>query len=103
MLAVGYLARKFIEYRRSAGRKKQEPRMGSILPFIEPGHAFDPESIQVLSAAYDRAMRELHDNGQPVLVQEIVARRIIQLAARGERDPERLSETALASLGVKRD
>ena len=64
-----------------SGRKKREPRMGSILQFIEPGHAFDPESIQVLSAAYDRAMRELHDNGQPVLVQEIVAKRIIQLAA----------------------
>jgi hypothetical protein len=83
--------------------QKREPRMGSILQFIEPSHAFDPESIQVLSAAYDRAMRELHDNGQPVLVQEIVAKRIIQLAARGERDPERLSETALASLGIKRD
>jgi hypothetical protein len=48
-------------------------------------------------------MRELHDNGQPVLVQEIVAKRIIQLAARGERDPERLSESALASLGIKRE
>ena len=77
--------------------------MGSILQFIEPGHAFDSESVQVLSAAYDRAMRELHDNGQPVLVQEIVAKRIIQLAARGERDPERLSDAALASLGIKRD
>ena len=77
--------------------------MGSILQFIEPGHAFDPESIQVLSAAYDRAMRELHDNGQPVLVQEIVAKRIIQLGGTWRARPERLSETALASLGIKRD
>ena len=61
--------------------------------------AFDPETI--LEAAYEKARRSLHDKGQPALVQEIIAQRIIAAAQTGERNPEKLCETALTALGNK--
>jgi hypothetical protein len=58
-------------------------------------HAFDPEMIGVLCDAYAKACKLLHDSGQPQLVNEIIARRIITLAMQGERDPEKLSDGAV--------
>jgi hypothetical protein len=55
-----------------------------------------------ISEAVELACKSLHDTGQPAIVREVIALRIVQLAAAGERDPERLSATALASLGVIR-
>ena len=45
----------------------------------------------------------LHDKGQPALVQEVIARRIIEIAKAGERDPNRICERVLADLGLQRD
>ena len=56
--------------------------------------------LAVLVDAYGLAMRALHDRGQPEMVREIIAKRIIKLAATGERDPERLSRAALAAIGL---
>jgi hypothetical protein len=61
--------------------------------------AFDPEATEAMMEAYDRACRSMHDWGQPVIIREIIAKRIIQLAARGEQDPDQLCEQALRSLG----
>ena len=63
--------------------------------------AFDPETIRTLGDAYERARRSLHDTGQPDLVKEVIAQRIIALAEEGERDPEKLCEGALSALGSK--
>ena len=62
---------------------------------------FDPETVAVMAAAYERARKSLHDKGQPDIVQEIIAKRIIAAAKTGERDPDRLCETALSALGNK--
>ena len=48
-----------------------------------------------------KASRSLRDNGQPDIVKEVIARRIISLAQKGERDPDRLCARALAALGDK--
>jgi hypothetical protein len=61
--------------------------------------SFDPRTIQVMDSAYERACRSLHDLGQPDLVKEIIARRIIEVAQTGERDVNRLCERALVALG----
>jgi hypothetical protein len=61
--------------------------------------AFDPEAIKVLDAAYEKARASLHDIGQPAIVLEVIARRIIQVAQTGERDPDRLCAQALLALG----
>ena len=74
----------------------------NILPFLT-GTAFSPEVVKVMGEAFDRATRNLHDRGQPAVVQEVVAKRIIDLAAWGERNPDTIAKTALESLGLQLD
>jgi hypothetical protein len=50
--------------------------------------------------AFDAANRELHDTGQPALVREIIAKYIIDIAAKGERDPKQIARRALKTLGI---
>ncbi len=66
----------------------------SISSFIEPG-AFGPEALAAMSEAFEAACKALKDTGQPEVVREIVARRIIAAARFGERDPVRLLEAGL--------
>lgn len=61
--------------------------------------SFDPDTIRVMSAAYEMARESLHDRGQPDIVNEIIAKRIIALAAVGQRDVVVLAEKALEALG----
>ena len=61
-------------------------------------HAFGPDEIRVLTFAFDDVLRKLDlaDRADPVT--EVVARKIIELAQQGERDPIRLSERAVRAL-----
>jgi hypothetical protein len=74
--------------------------MGTIVELFKET-VFDPETVQTLCEAYEKARKALHDTGQPAIVNEIIARRIIALAEKGERDPDRLCAGALAALGNK--
>lgn len=74
--------------------------MGQILRFLPPDTVFDPDTAAMLGAVFDKAIASLHDTGQPEIVREAIARRIIALAAKGERDPDNLCKAALAALGV---
>lgn len=71
--------------------------MGSILPFLARG-VFDYAATEVMGAAFDAACKALHDTGQPPIVQEVIAQRIIAAARTGERDFKRLRHAALAGL-----
>jgi hypothetical protein len=53
-----------------------------------------------MGEAFDAATRELHDTGQPALVCEIIAEHIIDIAAKGERDPKQIALRALDALGI---
>jgi hypothetical protein len=66
-------------------------------------HAFGPDEIMVLTSAFDDALRKLRlaDRADPAT--EIVAKKIIELAQRGERDPRRLSERAIRTLSRSAD
>jgi hypothetical protein len=75
--------------------------MSDLTPFLL-GQSFDPEAIEIMGTAYDKAKRRLHDTGQPALVQEVIAKRIIDIAATGERNPDQLARRALEALGVER-
>lgn len=59
------------------------------------GHAFGPDEVEVLSSAFEAALEELGlvDRNDPAV--QLVAKRIIELAQRGERDPARLREGAV--------
>jgi len=71
-----------------------------IVPFLKD-RAFDAEATRVMGEAYDKARKMLHDRGQPHVVQEIIAKRIIDIAATGERDPDELARRALQAVGLK--
>jgi hypothetical protein len=58
-----------------------------------------PEQIEVLNAAFNRALRELHlvDRNDPVC--EIVARKIIEIGQGGLLDPEAIADATVKQLG----
>jgi hypothetical protein len=72
--------------------------MADVLPFFR-GAAFDTDATRVMGEAFDHACHFLHDVGQPDLVREIIAKRIIEAARNGERDPDELCARALKALG----
>ena len=72
--------------------------MDSILPFFF-GTVFSPRATKAMSAAYDAAVAKLPYERSPIL-NEVIARRIINRAKRGELDPERLCRFALAGIGM---
>jgi hypothetical protein len=59
--------------------------------------AFGPDAIAVLAVALEDTLRQLRlvDRNDPAAT--MVAKKIIELARRGERDPIRLREQAVAS------
>ena len=77
--------------------------MASILQFVRPKRDFDDETTRLLGEAFDAARAALHDRGQPEIVYEIIAKRIIEAAKKGERDVSRLRDAGLAALGYKSD
>ena len=77
--------------------------MASILPFIRDKSDFDDEATRLIGEAFDAACRGLRDTGQPLVVREVIAKRIIKAAMKGERDPARLRKAGLAALGCDRE
>jgi hypothetical protein len=74
----------------------------SIVPFLR-GNAFDPTAVAILGAAFDAAWDIIHKSGGPLageaqaaITRERLAKRIIEMAQKGERDRQRLVENALA-------
>ncbi len=76
--------------------------MASIDPFLESTHSFDPEATQAMGEAFEAACRHIPDTGQAATTRELIARRIIENAKGGERDPARLCEAALIDVGLRR-
>ena len=68
-----------------------------IIPLLQ-GRAYGPEDIKVMSTAFAGALNALGlmDRGDPL--NELVARKIIEIAKTGERNPSRLRDRALKSL-----
>jgi hypothetical protein len=62
---------------------------------------FDPETIKAITTAYERACSELQlvDRTDPLT--ELVAKAIISVAEKGERDPDRLRQMAMEKLGMQ--
>jgi hypothetical protein len=91
------------ERRRAAHTHKTGSHMASILPFIRDKSDFDDEATRLMGEAFDAACKGLRDTGQPIVVQEVIAKRIIKAAMKGERDPARLRAAGLAALGYDRE
>ena len=76
----------------------------SIVPLLANA-SFDPETIEVLSAAFDEAWEKIKESGgtfaRPAYergAREVLAKSIIELAQRGERDKRRLCDAAVAHI-----
>ena len=59
---------------------------------------FEPEMIEVMSAAFEQACRKLGLSETDDPLREMVARKIIECAQTGERDQARLRDCALKAL-----
>ena len=71
-----------------------------ILQFARD-RSFDANATRVLGEAYDKACQMLRDRRQPPFGDEMIARRIMQVASTGERNPDELARRALETLGFK--
>ncbi len=69
----------------------------SVIQFIQ-GSAFSPEDVQVIVAAYEKACARLAQIEPVAGMEETLAKKIIGLAERGERDPEAMCWRALDAL-----
>jgi hypothetical protein len=82
----------------------RETYVASILPFIrKTSTVFDDRVTRIMGEAFDSACKELHDSGQPPIVYEVIAKRIIDAVKGGERDVMRLRNVGLAALGLEDD
>ena len=73
----------------------------AIVPLLEQS-SFDPEFIEKLAAAYDEAWKRIETSGSTFarpryrrVAQEIIARRIIDMAQRGEVETNKLVNDAV--------
>jgi hypothetical protein len=73
----------------------------SIVPLLESS-SFDPEVVSTLAAVYESAWQTLEQSGSIFTspryrraAQEIIAKRIIDMAQRGEIDTHLLAEDAV--------
>jgi hypothetical protein len=63
--------------------------------------AFDPEATHNLCVAFDNVCSTIAENDRSEFVKELIARQVIALAERGERDPHRLADAVTSSLGLR--
>jgi len=76
----------------------------SIIPLLAKS-SFDPEFIETLVAAYEDAWRKVEQSGSMFaspryrrVAKEIIAKRIIDMAQRGDIATDRLADDAVAYL-----
>src|SRR4249919_3608387 len=79
--------------------------MTSVVRFIketELGSVFDDQATKAMGEAFDAACKVLDETGQSSVIYEAVARCIIEIAKSGERDTQRLRDSAVTAVGRKR-
>jgi hypothetical protein len=79
--------------------------MTSVVRFVketELGSVFDDQATKAMGEAFEAACKHLDEAEQPSVVYEAVAKRIIEMAKSGERDPNQLRDRAQTAFGHKR-
>jgi hypothetical protein len=95
------------EFCAAQDRKYGSIRMANVLDLVRPETAFDPEAVTVLAAAFDEAWSQLRASGSECArpayaraMQEVVARRIIEMAQHGIKDRKELADKAVRFLAA---
>jgi hypothetical protein len=96
---VESLERFLLDGEKARNARPPDHPIETTAPAVPPfGAVFEPATLALLSAAYDKAVE-----GQPEGVREIIAKSLVELASQGERDPDRLCHGALAlSMSARR-
>ena len=78
-----------------------------MLAFIQPETDFNPEIIEVLASAFENAWDRLQKSGSRFArpgysraAREVIAKRIIEMAQLGMKDPQKLTDDAVQFLGA---
>jgi hypothetical protein len=66
--------------------------MAAILPHVKQPLVFEPEVTRSMSIAFDEVCRVLDVPHTANEARDVIATRIIELAGRGERDPDQLRD-----------
>jgi hypothetical protein len=79
--------------------------MVEILKYVQAETVFDPETIEVLASAFDDAWDRIQKSGSRFArpgysraTREVIARRIVEMAQQGVKDPQRLIDDAVRFL-----
>jgi hypothetical protein len=67
------------------------------------GVSFSPEEIREITEAYEAVRKQLHDRGQPNLVNEIIAKRIIEVAKTKALNSAEMAKRVVKSFGLPED
>ena len=62
--------------------------------------AFGPDEIKQMTTAYEDTLRVLGFADRTDPITEIIAKKIVEVAQTGERDPLRIRARAIADLGI---
>lgn len=79
------------------GKTQRSAAALSVVRFLPRG-VFDDDATQAMGRAFDSALALLGEKFRPTVIHEVIARRIIAAARKGERDPDRLRDTAIAAV-----
>ena len=71
-----------------------------VIPDSSAG--FDEAAISAMGVAFERACTSLQTSGIATTVRELIAMRILEAAAQGERDPIRLHDQALKAFDIEK-
>jgi hypothetical protein len=74
----------------------------NFIEFLQEA-AVEADRVVAMTTAFDLACKSLPDGGYSDLLQEIIAKRIINCARDGVADPVLLCRAALGSLGLQTD
>ncbi|MFL6821200.1 MAG: hypothetical protein ACJ8FA_01370 [Xanthobacteraceae bacterium] len=62
---------------------------------------FDPEATKLMGDVFEEMIQSLDRMGQPRVVQEAIARQIIEAVGDGERDRDAIYQRVLAAMAFK--
>jgi hypothetical protein len=80
-----------------SARRREKPDITQPPPLFCEAN-FDPETLAVLVQSFEDGWATLQDLGNTTISRDALAKRLLELARTGERNPARLCTTALVTL-----
>lgn len=75
------------------------PNLRQLVEIEQPTLTPGPEEIGQMNEAYERVLQELGANDWAALINEAVARKVVEVVKGGERDADRILSRVHSALG----